>query len=385
VSRSSHDVTVLRAIGWDHPRCIAPMQACSTAWRAEAGVDIEWEWRSLTAFGDQPLEELASGFDLLLIDHPFCGTAAAAGCLTPLDELLSADALGVLALDAVGQSHPSYLYAGHQWALATDGACQVTAVRDDLLDGREVGTWAAVVELARERPGAVALPLAPAHSISSLLTLLANAGELIAAGSALADRAAGIRAVGLLAELYALGPEEALDWEPPQALALLTSTDDLTCIPLTYGYVTYARAGDVERPCRFTDIPSAGLGPVGAVLGGAGLAVSSSSLQPGEAAAFAAWASGADAQCRLVAPAGGQPGSRTAWLDADVDAAAGGFYSGTLKTIESAWVRPRESWWPHFQLAAGRLLTEALATGTAPAATFDELDSCYRDSIRRQP
>jgi multiple sugar transport system substrate-binding protein len=375
---------MLRAIGWAHPRCIAPMRACSVEWQAETGVVVEWDWRSLESFGDQPLEQLAPAYDLLVIDHPFCGTAAATGCLAPLDELLPADALAALAADAVGLSHESYRFAGHQWALATDAACQVSAVRDDLLDGRGLGTWEAVLELARARPGAVALPLAPAHSISSLFTLLANSGEPIAEGAALAGRAAGIRAVGLLSKLHALGPADAIAWEPPDVLARLTAGEDLACIPLTYGYVTYARAWDVERPCRFADIPSAGLGPVGAVLGGAGLAVSSSSPQQADAAAFAAWASSADAQRRLVAPAGGQPGSRSAWLDAAIDAAAGGFYSGTLATIESAWVRPRDSWWPGFQLEAGRVLTAALAAGSSPETTFDELDSCYRDRLGRQ-
>jgi multiple sugar transport system substrate-binding protein len=378
-------VTTLRAIGWDHPRCVAPMRACSVEWQAETGVVVEWNWRSLEAFGDQPLEQLAPAYDLLVIDHPFCGTAVATGCLAPLDELLPAETLAVLAADAVGLSHESYRLAGHQWALATDAACQVSAVRDDLLDGRAVGTWDDVLELARARPGAVALPLAPAHSISSLLTLLANGGERIAEGTALAERAAGIRAVALLAELRACGPAEAITWEPPEALARLTTSDDLACIPLTYGYVTYARAGDVERPCRFLDIPSAGLGPVGAVLGGAGLAVSASSSLQAHAAAFAAWASSADVQRRFVAPAGGQPGSRSAWLDTEIDAAAGGFYSGTLATIESAWVRPRASWWPDFQLEAGRVLTAALEAGSPPEPTFDELDNCYRDRMRRQP
>jgi multiple sugar transport system substrate-binding protein len=141
--------------------------------------------------------------------------------------------------------------------------------------------------------------------------------------------------------------------------------------------VTYAIAGAVERPCRFTDIPSAGSGPIGAVLGGAGLAVSSSSARAQDAAAFAVWASGADAQRRLVAPAGGQPGSRSAWSDEAVDGAAGGFYSGTRRTIEAAWVRPRDAWWPPFQLAAGRLLRAALSVGAAPERTAAELDDLY--------
>jgi multiple sugar transport system substrate-binding protein len=359
------------------------MQACTRAWREETGVEISWDWRSLTAFGDQPLEEVAPEYDLLVIDHPFCGTAAAAVCLAPLDELLPPERLSELAADSVGPSHASYAFAGRQWGLATDAACQVTAVRDDLLDGAPVDTWEAVLELARSHPGRVTLPLSPPHAISSWLTLVANAGAPLAEGPSLGDAGAGTRAIELLAELRSLGPDAALGWEPPDVLGELTGGDEIACVPLTYGYVTYARAGAVSRPCRFIDIPSAGNGPVGSVLGGAGLAVSATSDRKAEAAAFAGWASGTDAQCRLVAPSGGQPGSRTAWLDPVIDAEAGGFYRGTLATMESTWVRPRDAWWPDFQLEGGRLLNEALTSGAAAGRTFTELDALYRDSVRR--
>jgi multiple sugar transport system substrate-binding protein len=374
----------LRALGWDHPRCVAPMDACTQAWVKEGGTDIVWDWRSLTAFGDQPLEEVAPAYDLLVIDHPFCGTAVATKSLAPLDELIPADDLAKLAADSIGPSHGSYTYAGHQWALATDAACQVTAARDDLLADAPIDTWDAVVDLARSRPGCVALPLSPPHSISSWLTLVANARGPLANGASLTDAEAGMRAYELLHELASLGPAEALAWEPPDALAQLTHTDALVCVPLTYGYVTYSTAGAVARPCRFTDIPSAGYGPVGSVLGGAGLAVSSGSQRLIEAAAFAAWASGKDAQSRFVAPSGGQPGSRSAWLDPAIDAAAGGFYSGTRASMEAAWMRPRDAWWPAFQLEAGALLNAALRSRLPAATTIARLDDLYRDCVWRR-
>lgn len=355
------------------------MRACADEWQREHGVDVVWDWRSLEAFGDQPLEELAPAYDLLVIDHPFCGIAAATGCLTPLDDLLPAATLEALADDAIGPSHTSYSFAGHQWGLATDAACQVTAVREDLLGEPAPGTWDELLALSRARPGWVALPLAPAHSVSSFLTLCANRGASPAAGDGLVAEAAGVAAIELLAALYDAGPPEMIEWEPPDALDRLTSAGDLACLALTYGFVTYARAQEVESPCRFVDIPSAGLGPIGSVLGGAGLAVSAASARPREAAAFAAWASGADVQRRLVAASGGQPGSRSAWLDPGTDASARRFFSGTLETITAAWVRPRDAWWPAFQLEAGRLLTASLARGAPSASTFTALDTLYRD------
>ena len=334
------------------------------------GTAVAWSARSLTDFGDQPLEDVAGGYDLVVIDHPFCGRAALTGCLRPLDDLLDSALLAELRAQAVGASHDSYDAHGHQWGLASDAACQVSATRPDLLP-ETPSTWPEVLSLARSRRGQVALPLAPAHAISSWLTLIVNHGA-----EPFADRGAGRRAAELLVELARLGPREAFEWEPPDALARLTGSDELVYIPLTYGYSSYATAA-VARPCRFADIPSAGRGSVGAVLGGAGLAVSAAARDPEAAAAFAAWACSAEAQAELVARTGGQPGNRAAWDDPQLDALAGGFYSDTRATIEGAWLRPRDAWWPAFQLEAGEALTALLAQGVAAEAIAERLETLH--------
>jgi multiple sugar transport system substrate-binding protein len=375
-------VTPLRALGWDHPRCTAPMRACSEAWsRLHPEVELQWENRSLTAFGDEPLEEVAHRYDLVMIDHPFCGTAEATGTLRPLDDLLAPELLAALAADSIGPSHASYTFHGRQWALATDAACQVAAVRDDLLDGGEApATWDDVRALARARPGEVAVPLAPAQAMCAFLTLCANAGSPAAEDPAgLVDADVGLAAVDLLTELYRLGPPDALRWEQPDVLGRLASSDTLVYVPLVFGFATYARADGAQHPCRFLDVASAGAGPIGGILGGAGLAVSATSAHPEEAAAFAAFASGAEAQRSLVGPAGGQPGSRSAWHAPELDEAANGFFSGTSATIERAWVRPRARWWPAFQLEGGQLLNRSLANGVAPNALLDALGARYLD------
>lgn len=386
VAQDSRSRISLRALGWDHERCTAPMRACSEAWGLlHPEVELIWQYRSLTAFGDEPLEQVADRYDLIMIDHPFCGTAEATGTLAPLDDLLGPDLLAALAADSIGASHASYSFHGRQWALATDAACQVAAVRDDLLDGAPVpATWDDVRALARARPGRVAVPLAPAQAMCAFLTLCANAGKPAAEDPArLVEPEVGLVAVELLEELHRLGPAGSLEWEQPDVLSRLTCGDELVYVPLVFGFVTYASADRVPSPCRFLDLPSAGAGPVGAILGGAGLAVSATSAYPEEAAAFAAFASGAEAQRTLVGPAGGQPGSRTAWTAPELDSASGGFFSGTSATIEQAWVRPRERWWPALQLEGGRLLIRGFAAAEPPRRLLDALDSLYRDCIRR--
>src|SRR5690606_29512526 len=109
------------------------------------GVRIEWESRSLKDFGDAPLGDLARDYDLLIIDHPHVGQAAASGALLPLDLCLDAATLNTLAAESAGPSHGSYFYAGHQWGLAVDTAMQASAYRPDLLDATPPDTWADVL------------------------------------------------------------------------------------------------------------------------------------------------------------------------------------------------------------------------------------------------
>ena len=374
------DRITLRGLGWDHDRCTAPLRACSEAWeQRHPEIELVWHNRSLTDFGEEPVEDVAHRYDIVMIDHPFCGTAEATATLQPLDDLLPPEVLAALAADSVGPSHASYTFHGRQWALATDAACQVAAVRDDLLAGAPApATWDDVLELARAQPGRVAVPVAPAQAMCAFLTLCANAGHPAAEDPArLVDPDAGLRAVELLCELYRLGPREAVAWEQPDVLSRLTAGDELVYVPIVFGFVTYSRDDRVEVPCRFLDLASAGAGPIGGILGGAGLAVSATSAHPAEAAAFAAFASGAEAQRAIVGPAGGQPGSRTAWTAPEIDAAAHGFFSGTSATIEQAWVRPRERWWPAFQLTGGRLLNHGLEAGESPRELLAGLEQLY--------
>ena len=197
------------------------MRACTEAWEElHPEIALAWHNRSLTDFGEEPVEAVAHRYDLVMIDHPFCGTAEATGTLQPLDDLLAADVLAALAADSVGPSHASYTFHGRQWALATDAACQVAAVRDDLLAGTPApATWDEVLALARAQPGRVAVPVAPAQAMCAFLTLCANAGHPAAEDPArLVDPDTGLRAVTVLSELYRLGPREALAWEQPDVL-----------------------------------------------------------------------------------------------------------------------------------------------------------------------
>jgi multiple sugar transport system substrate-binding protein len=348
----------LRIVGWDHPRCRGPLKAAAASWTELTGEGVELRFRTLEQFGDQPLEEIDEPGDLVVYDHPHVPHAAETNALIPFDELLPAERVASLAADAVGPSHGAYTWSGRQYGLACDAACQVMAYRPDRLESPP-GNWQELAELAEQVPGSVALPGHPTHLLCAYLTLCANLG-----GDWL-DTDCGEQAVEILRRLWS--PVRQCG-EPPALLTQLTRSDGrLAVIPIVFGYVSYTMPGSaVDVPCAFRDLPSAGYGPVGGLLGGAGLGVPSNARDPHAAAEFAAWYCSPDVQVGLVAGSGGQPASRTAWSNASVNERVHGFYAGTLATMEQASMRPRHAAWPRIQVTCGRTLADGLAAGRRP-------------------
>ena len=59
----------------------------------------------------------------------------------------------------------------------------------------------------------------------------------------------------------------------------------------------------------------------------------------------------------------------------------GGFVSGTIDTMRAAFVRPRETWWPVFQLAAGEVLNALLRGAAKPERLYDVVEAHYRERV----
>ena len=198
---------------WDHSRGFDPMVATSERFgETRPGVSITWERRSLQAFADRPIKEMASDYDLMVIDHPHVGEVARGGELLPLDSLGHDAELVRLASRSVGASHRSYEFDGRQWALAIDAATPVAAFRSDIIENAP-SEWAEVVELARK--GLVAFALIPLNSLMTFMGLAKNIGIEIAAGEdRFIDKAAGTRILDLMKEIVALLDPECLKLDP---------------------------------------------------------------------------------------------------------------------------------------------------------------------------
>jgi multiple sugar transport system substrate-binding protein len=358
----------MRAIGWDHPRCVEPMLAASAAWHELTGVTVAWEFRPLAAFNDQPLHELAPDYDLLVIDHPAIAEAVEHGALRPLEELLPEERVRRLTREAVGPSGDSYRWDGATWALAVDAACHVSARRPRLLEQlgeEEPRTWPQVLDLARRRPGCVALPLLPADALCALLSIAASHGQ-----APTLEEPAPEGAIALLAELAPLLHAGSWSCAPPRLLGRMTAGEPIAYVPLIFGYS--GLAGD---QLRYGDVPAGPDGLRAPILGGAGLAVSAATRDPGLAAGFAAWLCEESAQRTLVLGHGGQPAHAAVWAEPGQPGAdrarpgpAVGFLRDTCGSMAAAFSRPAHPAWPAFHHDAGVALAGALAEGEQPAA-----------------
>lgn len=358
---------------WDHPRGFAPLRALDGP--------VRWERQPLEGFESHPIDDLADRFDLLVIDHPGIGAAADAGCLRPVDVILTPEDLTQRREGTVGASFDSYRYAGRQWALPIDAATQVLAVRPDLLDGPLPTTWPEVLERSRRVP--TALPLAGPHALLAFLAVCVALGaEPAAEPTVLVDRETGTRALSIVSELVSAADDRSPAWNPIDVLEAMAATDAVALCPLVYGYVTYAGPrSDGRRAVRFVDAPRGATdAPIGSVLGGTGIAVSRRTQITDELADYLRTLTSDAVQRDVIAANGGQPAARMAWRDPEVDAAASGFFSATLASVESAWVRPRYRGYIAFQDRGSELVRDAVAAGADPVRALERLDDHYRRS-----
>ena len=332
--------TILTGVTWEHARGYGSVAASAVAYREVApGVEVRWEQRSLQAFADQPLEELVSDYDLLVIDHPHIPLAAENGLFARLDGEGHDDELALLATQSVGQSHASYAHAGGQWGLATDAAAQVAAYRADLLP-EPPRDWAGVLALAEQ--GRVLWPYKPVDAFSSLVTVASGNGEepmrtpgVFLSADALAE------AMETLRRLASLVPHENAAWNPIQTADALSTGDRYAYAPLLFGYSNYSRAGFRTHRLTYTDIPASREGVRGSLLGGAGIAVSAASKHRQEAIDYAFWLDSAAVQEGVYYDGGGQPGNAVAWESDRTNADSLDFFRGTRATLEGAYLRPR--------------------------------------------
>ncbi|WP_033068230.1 extracellular solute-binding protein [Thalassospira australica] len=371
----------LRGMTWSDPRGYDPLIAATSAFRERhPDVDITWDKRSLQGFESTPVDELASQYDLIIIDHPHVGAIVQENCLLPLDAHAPESCLEQLLAETVGKSFQSYFYKGHQWAVPVDAACQVQAIRPDLLSA-PLATFGDVMKQARD--GRVVLPLRPPHVLMAFFSLLANSGVPFPVTRT--NRLDPIAAQKVLKEVKALAglvDPACTKMDPIAALDALSDGDQFAVCPLVYVYAPYARNGYRPHRVTFHDMPVFGKsGPLGSALGGTGLAVSANTQHPDLCVEFALWAASAEVQSGLYAENNGQPGNAIAWGSDGVNAPVGNAYHNTRLTHEAAWLRPRHAGYMDFQEEGSQIVFDAIMGKTSATTAVAALQKRFDESF----
>lgn len=369
---------VLRGMTWNHPRGVDGLRACADLLLDRHGARVEWETRSLLAFGDQHIADFARDYDLMVIDHPHVPDAVDAGALLALDGRVPAAELAQLECESVGLSHSSYGYRGHHWALAVDAAAQVSAFRPDRCDGAPI-YWSDVLALPDQT---VLWPYKPVDAFSTFATLLAQLGAPLAAPQRVLDREHASEALELMIRLAERVPDWCARANPIDVAEELSTGHEHAVGVALFGYTNYSRAGFRPHLLAYDDIPSFDGRATGSELGGAGIAVSASTAHPDLAAAIAVTLAGSESQAGLYTAGGGQPGNLRAWRSEARNRETVNFFRNTLRTLEGAWVRPRVLGWPDYQLAVSHVVYEALVARRFDAGTLDTLEALADAHLR---
>ena len=372
--------TVLRGITWGRSRGYTPLVATAVRYEElHPGVTILWE--KPYNFAQGIIEEAASKYDILMIDHPHVGAASESGCLIPLCEHISFEYLKDQLDNSVGKSHKSYNIKGKQWALATDTATPVPFYRPDIFEKKKLElpkTWEDVLELTSM--GLVVMDWGNINMLMNFYMMcVTQGGQLFKNDDIVVDEDTGVLVLRQFRELAKKQPENLID--VGSLFEAMTTRDDIAYCPFTYPYAPYSRKGYSKKPVLFSDIVSIGKsGMLKSTLGGAGLAVSSTSPNIETAVDYVAYATSPEIQSTIYAECMGQPGHRKAWLDNHVNELTGNFYKNTLKSHDNSYLRPRYNGYIKFQGEAGFPIRDYVLKGGNEKDVLTKINEFYRES-----
>jgi len=375
---------VLEGITWGHSRGITPLLAAAQRYNElHPGVQINWKKRTLQEFADFPIEKLTEQYDLLIVDHPWAGCAAATECVLPLNEYLPTEYLQNQLENSVGGSHESYNYDGQQWALAIDAATPAASYRKDLLEKNNTAlpqTWSDVIAFAKT--GRVAVPAIPIDLLMNFYSFcIAHGKELFSNNESVIDNETGVAAIETMKELWSLVDKKMFSYNPIAIAELMSSTDDYWYCPFAYCYSNYSRLGYAKNLLHYADVVSINGKRLKTTIGGTGIAVSASSRHKEAAVDFAQWIVSEVMQQTFYVEHGGQPGHKSAWTNEDANRLTNNFFKNVLPVMENGYIRPRYNGYLHFQDHAGAPLQECLMNNGDAIATLEKMNKIYKESF----
>ncbi|HWV74577.1 MAG TPA: extracellular solute-binding protein [Pseudosphingobacterium sp.] len=375
---------ILKGITWNHSRGFTPMVATSQRFsELNPNVEIKWEKRSLQAFADFSVQQLAEVYDLLVIDHPWAGFAARTKSILPLDSYLSEADLQDQRDHSVGDSYISYHFDGHQWALPIDAATPVASSRGDLLKKHSMQlpkTYKELLKIADS--GKVGFSLIPIDTLMSFYMFCCSLGEdPCQTEQQVISNEIGTKALQLFKQLADKVDVRFHHYNPIQVYETMVNTDELVYCPFAYGYSNYARYGYADRVLHFHDLVSLNdKGNMRSTLGGTGLAISAKCTHIAEVIKYVSYVASPACQQGLYFDNGGQPGHLKAWKAVHTNKLSGNYFYNTLPALERAFLRPRYHGHMFFQDHAGDIVREYIIKGGEEQIVLAKLKELYHES-----
>lgn len=382
-------MTFLKGIAWNHTRGFVSVVACAQRFEEiNPEVSIVWEKRSLQAFADASMANLAAAYDLIVMDHPHTSLAATEGLLLPYEDWLSEEFLANQAANSVGGSHESYRFDNRQWTLATDAAAPIATWRPDLMEKHSLvlpQTWEDVLDLAKR--GFVTVSAFPIDMLMHSYTFCSALGHNPFGAEQVAPNEVLAAALEELRKLVALCDPACLERNPIRTAEWMSRTTDprAAYCPFAYGYSNYSRPRYAPFLLKAGGLVTYQGKRLRSTLGGAGLAVSSKTKHSQACMDFAAFTAAPETQKGLYFQSGGQPGHRAAWTDDAVNAASNNFFRETLQTLDESLLRPQFPGYMAFQDAATPVAHAAVAGRIQTSDAAIEINRLYRQCKTPDP
>jgi len=241
-------------------------------------------------------------------------------------------------------------------------------------------TWEEVFALAKNLASKklyIGMALCPTDCLCSFLSLTAQFGSPIQENNELlVEPSVGIKALSMLRRMRDVFHPKALDWNPIALYDYMAEQNDIAYSPLAFCYTNYSRAGFRKNILKYHTVPEIN----NTVLGGAGIAITSSCTNVQEAAHYAAWICSDVVQSTIYVNAQGQPGNKMAWENKQANVITNNFFTNTMPSLTNAYLRPRYQGWPKFQTFLGETIHAYLLHDTAPELVLEKLQAAYTAS-----
>lgn len=361
----------LRGITWENPRGFDPLVAAATQWmETHPEVEIIWEQQPWYLFEEKILASLAAGdgkFDLIMFDHPWVGKLAGEKWLLPWDSLLGDEYVAALHQRVIVPSVESYVWNGRLWALPLDGASHAALYRDDLVTAaflpqtwEDIAIWAKAHHSPPHRYGLV-LSLEGVLGHCLFLSMMAGLGQpaFHDPENPACDSQAAEYVLRLLKELIQFVPPGSLQWGPWDIYDHMTQHSDVAYSPSIFAYVNYFAGQPHSQHLRLGTVPSfSETGAGRPILGGVGFGIAHTCQHVKEAAEYGRFLMSNPIQNELFTQHSGQPATKSAWQDKQVNQQRNNFYIQLNKNMESAYIRPRYPAFHALELRNGRILQQ---------------------------